>query len=302
MQDHNIPYLPFYKIVDFDATLSEELKENLQAVLRAVDKVKRIEKGESRQLLAVFSAEITGNPHAFDEGTFQEKLLRIFLQGKTGLRKPDQMPEAEYKRELYFRAGIIKDQVSNDVLVYGIHGWDRQDRCHDGLEGFCGRKEPVRITLQTMANLERISGSGSCVYIVENPAVFSVLIDRYPVESFVCSNGQLNLAVYLMLDRLSEAGTLFYAGDYDPEGLLIAQNLKLRYGESMVLWNYNLEWYKKYHADAILNESRIKKLEKVTLPELEELKNAMQEYRHAAYQEAMLEEYEIELQTGDQIK
>ena len=159
------------------------------------------------------------------------------------------------------------------------------------MDGFCRRREPVRLTLQTVGNLETITGSDNRVYILENPAVFSVLIDRYPAQSYVCGNGQLNLATYLLLDKLAESAKLYYAGDYDPEGLLIAQNLKLRYGNDLILWNYDPEWYKRYHTDVVLKETRLKKLEKIHVQELLELKEQMKREKKAAYQEAMLQTY-----------
>lgn len=273
---------------------SLQLEEGLLNVLRAENELPNLERGENRKLLAVFAAEITGNPHAFDDGAFEDKLLQAFLKKKTGFQKKSGMSETEYKKELYYRAGIIKDKVSNDVLVYGIHGWDDSGKSHEGLEGFCKRQEPVRLTLQTTGNLKRAAGKENSVYIVENPAVFSVLLDHYPEKAFVCGNGQLNLATYILLDKLAESTKLYYTGDYDPEGLLIAQTLKQRYGEILTLWNYDVEWYKRYCTDHILKEARIKKLEKIVLPELQELKKTMQIEKKAAYQEAMLKTYVIQ--------
>lgn len=56
-----------------------------------------------------------------------------------------------------------------------------------------------------------VCGQGQQVYVVENPAV---------------------------LDKFSCDTVFWYAGDFDPEGLLIAQKLKLRYGERLNLWMY----------------------------------------------------------------
>lgn len=271
-----------------------QLKKEMLDVLRAAEGLPAIEQGQRRKLLAVFAAEITGNPHAFDDGTFKDKLLRAFLKKKTGLQKMSGMPEAEYKKELYYQAGIIKDELSNDVLVYGICGWDDQGISHEGLEGFCRRREPVRLTLQTVGNLKSIAGTDQRAYIVENPAVFSVLVDRYPEKSFVCGNGQLNLATYILLDKLVETTKLYYAGDYDPEGLLIAQNLKQRYEEKLIIWNYNVEWYQRYHSDVILKETRLKKLDKIYVQELLKLKECIKREKKAAYQEVMLQGYVID--------
>jgi len=50
--------------------------------------------------------------------------------------------------------------------------------------------------------------------------------------------------------------------------------LKERYGESICLWNYRADWYERYLSDVNLSEVRMKKLEKVYLPELLEVKIA----------------------------
>ena len=129
---------------------------------------------------------------------------------------------------------------------------------------------------------------------MENPAVFSVLIREYPQRTVICGNGQLRLAVLILMDKFSCDTVFWYAGDFDPEGLLIAQRLKERYGESICLWNYRADWYERYLSDVNLSEVRMKKLEKVYLPELLEVKMQMQKRKRAAYQEAMLDMLEPE--------
>ena len=118
-------------------------------------------------------------------------------------------------------------------------------------------------------------------------------MDKYPESTFVCGNGQLTLAVFVLLDKLAEHHMLYYAGDFDPEGLQIAANIKNRYKEKVVLWNYRPELYEKYSSDVILNERRLKKLEKIEERELKEIKELMRSRKYAAYQETMLEEYRL---------
>lgn len=151
----------------------------------------------------------------------------------------------------------------------------------------------MKLTMHTLGGLQTIRGAETGVYIVENPAVFSVLVEKYPERTFVCGNGQLKLAVLLLLDKLSENNQLYYSGDFDPEGLQIAQNLKRRYGEKLVLWNYRVSLYETYQSEVVLSEMRIKKLDKIVIEELQEIKRAMQKDKRAAYQEAMIEEFRI---------
>ena len=106
----------------------------------------------------------------------------------------------------------------------------------------------------------------------------------------------LELLIQLRTPKLSKdfKHNFYYHGDFDPEGLLIAQRLKERYGESLQLWNYRADWYERYLSDVNLSEVRMKKLEKVYLPELLEVKMQMQKRKRAAYQEAMLDMLEPE--------
>lgn len=91
-----------------------------------------------KELLAVFSASVTGNPHEFDEGTDAEKLLSAFLKWYLKPEEIEGLSRAEYKNKLYYEAGILKDALSNDVLVYGIRAWKMNGELHAGIEGFFG--------------------------------------------------------------------------------------------------------------------------------------------------------------------
>ena len=94
-----------------------------------------------------------------------------------------------------------------------------------------------------------------------------------------------------MLDRLAQNGILYYAGDFDPEGLLIAQRLKERYKERLVLWKYEEAIYETCCSSVLLDETRLRKLENITIPQLQAIKERMRTEKRAAYQEAMIENY-----------
>lgn len=111
-------------------------------------------------------------------------------------------------------------------------------------------------------------------------------------RSILCGNGQPNFSVFVLLDKLTKNSTVYYAGDFDPEGLQIAQNLKKRCPEHFILWKCEAEYYQKYKFEVRPDEKRLRKPEKIDLPELQEIKEAMQRKKYATYQEAMIEEYE----------
>lgn len=277
-----------------------KLEENLSLLMAAIPRLPFLsaEGGElSYELLAVFAARTTGNPHFFDAGTLGEQLLVAFLKerlsnsiGLTDFR-------AEEKAELFWEAGLLRDELSNNMLVYGVGGVGKDGRLHEGIMGFLKQREPLQLTLMTIRRLARIwPQKGKSVYIVENPAVFAKLAEAWPEAAILCGNGQIRLAALALLDLFDEEISLFYAGDYDPEGLLIAQKLKERYGARLQLWRYRREFYEKYRSDVEISPKSLKQLDHIYLQELQDIRQAMLRQKKVAYQEAMLEEYLVTVQ------
>lgn len=275
-----------------------KLMEILRNVTDAIDQLPAFdsESGGTAELLAVFAAKVTGNPHSFDEGTAQEKLLMIFLESHFGEKDTDMLSPSEYRTKLLGRAGILRDELSNDVLVYGIRAWKRNGMLHEGIEGFLKNREPVKLSLRTIMDLSDVRGQGTDqknpVYVMENPAVFAVFTESHPKCAAICGGGQIRLAVMMLMDALRYSSVFYYSGDYDPEGLQIAQRLKQRYGDGLRLWNYSEKLYEKYLSPVVLTDARLKKLENIYLKELDVVKGAMLRRKRAAYQEAMIEIYQ----------
>ena len=216
-------------------------------------------------------------------GTPGERLLTAFLAEHFPEEIPESGKNAEWHNRLYYRAGILKDDLSNDVLTYGIHA-STENGPHPGIEGFLQMKEPMRLTLNTVSRLvkvcpqnpdetlvrwftrEHIFIKDQPVFVFENPAVFSALICQYPQITAICGNGQPRLTTLALMDRMAASGCRFYyAGDYDPEGLVILQNLRHRYRDQLIPWKYSVEYYKKYQSDVIIPEASLKKLDRITI-------------------------------------
>lgn len=270
-----------------------ELKIILQKLIKAIPMLPYFQGGKKKELLAVFAAQAAGNPHFFDDNTLAGNLLTAFLRDYFRFGYEDDLSEAENRSKVLFKAGLIKDTLSNDVIAYGIRGRCVDGSLHQGMEGFLHQKEPVKLSLLTLANLEETftNSIDRRVYIVENPAVFSILTSRFPEKAFICSYGQIRRAVFMLLDLFNKNAVFSYAGDFDPEGLLIAERLKKRYGERLAFWKYEPEMYLKYMSEEKLTNQRIKKLDGVRDDALLKIAELMREEGRAAYQESMLEEY-----------
>ena len=140
-----------------------------------------------------------------------------------------------------------------------------------GIEGFFRCKEPLKLTLKTLGGLGKITGEQK-IYMVENPAVFSRLVEKYPDRTILCGNGQPKFSVFVLLDKLTENSTIYYAGDFDPEGLQIAQNLKNAIRNILFSGNTRQNIIRNTNPKCSWMRKRIRKLDKIDLPELQEIK------------------------------
>ncbi len=75
--------------------------------------------------------------------------------------------------------------------------------------------------------------------------VFSTLCRQPGIRHpMICTSGQLREASWQLLDLLAASGcSLYYAGDFDPEGLAIADRLWQTYGDRFHLWHMTLQDY-----------------------------------------------------------
>lgn len=269
----------------------EKLSRVLSQLSQVIGHLPVITRQTNKELLPVYAAKITGNPHALDEGSELEHFLWPFLQWYL---KMDYPAKAEFKNTVYYTAGILRDALSNDVLAYGLHGYMENGTAHPGIEGFVQTGEIMKLTLQTIGKLSVVRSPNDCVYIVENPAVLAYLSEKYPNASLICGYGQLKMAVWMLLDKMSEDTSFYYMGDFDPEGLLIADRLKQRYGTRMHLWHYDVTLYEQYLSEIVLSESRLQKMGRIVSIELQEMKEAIEQHKKAAYQETMIEDITID--------
>lgn len=258
--------------------------------------------------LALFSARLTGNPHFFDEGSEGNRILTYLVQYYAYLEESKCKNEeaksniihreiekysAEKKNELFYTVGILKEDILNYTNAYGIKLRKGNGEFHLGVEGFYQENQPIQISLLTLSKITAVWSVAKKVYIVENSGVFSELSERVSKDvALVCTNGQPHLASLILLDLFFNANyELFYSGDFDPEGLQIAQKLKDRYGYRLHLWRYSEESYKVTMSEVELTGDRIKKMESLKEPHLKIIAELISKTKRAGYQERLVEAY-----------
>lgn len=261
-------------------------------VLRAINNLPYVNQQTKR--LDVFANTITRDSHYFDEQTAAFSLL---LQGICLIKQTPIPKRAEAKHQLLYEVGLLKDNISNFVYTYHICMLDQYNQPHPGWQGFYEQKEILTITLRNLTHVSSIDNKTTGVYIFENPSVFEAL-SNYATEKhfdtlgFICISGQPNIAAYVLMDYIQQANIpMFYAGDFDPEGVLIADKLIKRYPLLQVI-GYTHENYLLAISDKILHERRLAILNNCTSVDLKPIVNAIQTYKKGAYQEALLDVYQ----------
>lgn len=233
---------------------------------------------------AMFGARLFRNPHILDDNKPLFKILKYYLQYRFGKSLENNLID---EAEMLYKVGIVKDTVVNNTLCYKLKASYRGIEAK-GWTGFSNDNQLMNITLWNLKKVDKITSNKRKVYIVENPSIFTFLISRYPDESIICTMGQFNYSAYIMLDLLVESGNhLYYAGDFDPEGLLMAQRLKTRYQDKLELITYTKENYLNYLSDVLISKKRLKQLDNLEDEKLINIGELIKIYNKATYQESL---------------
>ncbi|MBN2863738.1 MAG: DUF2399 domain-containing protein [Bacteroidales bacterium] len=118
------------------------------------------------------------------------------------------------------------------------------------------------------------------ILIIENLETFRYF--DYPAHGFcgcMYGGGQANRADKALLNLLLAAGfSLWYFGDMDPEGLQIYQFFSIFCNSKVRPWGMHESLYKKYSMYGYsLDEAKLSKLQRLEIPEFDELISCMLE-------------------------
>ncbi len=268
-------------------------KEKAEKLLKTVGKalllMENIRETEEEYPLAVFSAEVSGNPHYFDQGTTAGQLL---VHGMCYVTEEDYPTNAHQWRGLLLSNGIVPDNISSIVHIYGLRLQIGGD-WHPAYDAFCRRQEPCAVTMENLLELTAVQPTGDKVYIVENEMVFSYLLKHLEQKNVVllCTSGQLRSAAVKLMPFLLDSGAkIYYSGDTDPEGIRIADRLWRKYGDRIRVWRMSAEDYVKSLSEEKIGNISMKKLEAVENPILCETAKEVRKKKRAGYQENILKD------------
>lgn len=172
------------------------------------------------QPLPALAGEVTGAPHALDEGT---RLGNLVLRALAEIFDASVPATAYDKRMLWERAGVAADQLSSVVLAAGLRAPGQGIACD--VARACA--DAGHVAALTLAQLRAAvwESAPAQVWIVENPSILAIAVDHLGAACppLVCTSGWPNTAVMMLLRSFADLGSdLRYHGDFDGEGLRIA--------------------------------------------------------------------------------
>lgn len=279
-------------------TLYREDPVNLSALLNIVFSAFRQLPGvDETELLPFFAQRTTGNPHAFDNGQTAGKLLAhcLFARSAAEGENDSGMPRStEALNELFSRFGLMRDDLWSFVTCRGLIGLTDEEAPHPLWEAAVLTDSVLNVPVKLLRDIQNIrTAVGYDLWIVENSGVCSALVDLVPQVPVLCTHGQFRSAAWMLLDLLAEDITFHYSGDFDPEGLQIAQRLIDRYPGRVNLWRMDADSYRKVISDEDIT-GRLAKLDGLTDSSLMAVADELRRSGKAGYQEGL-----IELLAGD---
>ena len=265
----------------------KELKRKIILTINSLNKLPYL--NNAYENIAVFSAVNTKDSHFFDSDKFTG---RLFIKAISFILNKDEPKDINEINELYYEVGILKDEISNHTTIYGLNAFNMDSSEVKAVNSFNLWKEPLQISISNLLKIDYFEAINNTVFIFENPAVFhKILKVNGDNISLICTSGQLNLSSYILLNKIRNLKNIYYAGDFDPEGLMIAYKIKKRYKEKVKFLNYTRESYINTMSNNIIEEKSMSQLNKINCSELDEVINELRINKRAAYQELLIDEY-----------
>lgn len=244
--------------------------------------VQTAEASQGGLLRPVIASLVTKDPHALDTNRPLLKVLEYYLSYAFDTREPK---NAQERTKLLEKIDIVNDTGGCTVATYGLMAMD-ESGCSMLWETFYQRQEPMTLNLLNLMKVERVKPiNAAVVYCFENRSKFYLEIQKNPTISAICSAGQPNLAVYQLLEKIAKTNVpVRYHGDFDPEGLLIADKLMQRF-PNLTVFDYTVEAYLQGMSHQLISSKRLKQLDALTHPTLMIIGNAIKQHGYAAYEE-----------------
>lgn len=235
--------------------------------------------------LAELAAATAGNAHALDPNT---SLGAIVIRAAAGLGGTESWDDAEGRRDAWAGAGVLCDELSAPVLVFGLRA-DLSTVTGRALCLFADAGEPTHLTTRQLLKLPPNflrENVGPTAFVCENPTVVAAAANALKRDTapLVCTQGQPTTALHVLLRQLRAAGVLLaYHGDFDWPGLQMANAIIKRHDAKP--WRMTAGDYERAAPKSLLLQGA-----PVEASWDSSLTAAMKQSGHAVHEEQVIEE------------
>ena len=248
----------------------QKLKSDLINIINLLNHLPK-----EKTMISLYAATYTKDPHYLD---LDSKTSNLFISCLSILDNIDFPNTREDKIKLLYKHNIEMDNLSNYVLTYNLLS---SRKWINDLS-----KETLILNIQNILNTNSFDSKLKKVFIFENPSILTKILYSDIDISVIISGGFPNNAVYLLIDKLIENGNkIYYNGDFDPEGLIIANKLKNKYQDRLELFCYDEIDYDNCKSNKIISNKRLNKMKKINDSKLIIIKNQLLKNKLAAFQE-----------------
>ncbi len=240
--------------------------------------------------LAVFAAEITANPYEFDEGTVLGDWLFRILALTYG-DKPAGMSYMEYRDKVFEHYGILLDDIFHFLSVNHMLARSNGE-VNSVWSASCRNQVSWKAPLKHILKMDLIYPElGDALILVENASVFYILSAMFNSLPIVCFHGKLRKSIWTFMDKLSKDAKVYYAGDFDPEGLKMADDLKQAYGDMIDLSLMRMKYYEGSKPRTKIKPANLDILDKIRDEKLKEVAEAIKDTKLVGHQYNLIEMY-----------
>lgn len=254
--------------------------------------------------LPMFAAYVTDDSHAFDKTNATGRLLLNALidinshtQKLDGNDKERMVKGYLFERQVYRSVDILDDDLSSISHVF--------------VPRLIKGTSPRTLNLREIEEITELPIYSS-IYIIENPAVISFLVDEiiyflninklsleqlpqdFPI--LICTIGQARTASKVFLEKCLQANPgciIYYSGDLDVPGIQMFHNMKKEFSAKFYAWRMDSSIYRNYVS---VKSKPLSNTDLIVLQELEgSLEKEMIQIKAKVYQELLGKELRSDL-------
>lgn len=251
--------------------------------------------------LSVFSQIITLNADSFQPSKELGKLwLHVLAETKRlhaiePIRLPKTRKEAD---DLLQEFNLYREDITDAVTVVNLFA-ETLVHYHPMWESAVHSQSVMTVPLREVIKLSAIypASTQSVVWVVDNPELFTRLLDEIPTIPMICLQEKWSCAAWEAFDKLVDQGTeLRFVGDLQPSSIVRAESLLLHYPEKASTWRMDVSSYLAARDPHVtLTEEELSLLNTHHMDELACVKDEMKDRRNPAYLMTIIDELVSEL-------